>query len=142
VINRTCANAGIGPERIGYVEAHGNAAPAGDTIELQAIGTAIGSRRQPGQPCLVGSVKSNIGHPEAAGGVAGLIKAALVVRHRRVPAGPHCARPTSSVDWTGLGIAPVLDHVDWPCPGAAVAGVNTYGLSGIFVHLVVGEASC
>lgn len=139
VINRACANAGITPDRIGYVEAHGNAAPAGDTIELRAIGTAVGARRPPGQPCLVGSIKANIGHPEAAGGVAGLIKAALVVRHRDIPASPHCPRPTSSVDWTGLGIAPVRDRRAWPYPGTAIAGVNTYGLSGTFVHIVVGE---
>lgn len=139
VINRACANAGIDPARIGYVEAHGNAAPAGDTIELRAIGTAIGARRPSGQPCLVGSVKTNIGHPEAAGGLAGLIKAALVVRHRDIPASLHCSRPTLSVDWTGLGIAPVRDHRAWPYPGSAVAGVNTYGLSGTFVHIVVGE---
>lgn len=139
VINRACTNAGIAPEHIGYVEAHGNAAPAGDTIELQAIGTAIGRRREPGLPCLVGSVKTNIGHPEAAGGLAGLIKAALVVRHRSVPASLYGAQPTSSVDWTGLGITGVRDQLTWPYPGAAVAGVSTYGLSGIFVHIVVGE---
>jgi acyl transferase domain-containing protein len=139
VITRACANAGITPEQIGYVEAHGNATPAGDTIELQAIGTAIGTRRAPGQPCLVGSVKTNIGHPEAAGGLAGLIKTALMLRHRSVPASLHCSQPTSRVDWTGLGISPVRDQLAWPYPGAAIAGVSTYGLSGIFVHIVVGE---
>ncbi|WP_410603732.1 polyketide synthase [Amycolatopsis sp. lyj-90] len=139
VIDRACANAGIAPERIGYVEAHGNAAPAGDTIELQAIGTAIGRHREPGKPCLVGSVKTNIGHPEAAGGLAGLIKAALIVRHRSIPASLYGDRPTSSVDWTGLNIAGVRDRLAWPDPGAAVAGVSTYGLSGIFVHIVLGE---
>jgi 3-oxoacyl-[acyl-carrier-protein] synthase II len=139
VISRACASAGITPGQIGYLEAHGNAAPAGDRIELQAIGTAIGSQRPTGEPCLVGSVKSNLGHPEAAGGLAGLIKTALAVRHREVPATLHCPQPTSSVDWAGLGIKPVVDHTDWPYPGPAVAGVNTYGLSGTFVHLVVGE---
>ncbi len=139
VITRACANAGIPPARIGYVEAHGNAAPTGDTIELRAIGTAIGVHREPGRPCLVGSVKTNIGHPEAAGGLAGLIKAALAVRHRRLPASLHCSAPTTSVDWSGLGIAPVRDPLAWPDLGPAIAGVNTYGLSGTFVHIVVGE---
>ncbi|MFI5586869.1 hypothetical protein ACIA5G_17625 [Amycolatopsis sp. NPDC051758] len=69
-------------------------------------------------------MKSNIGHPEAAGGLAGLIKTALVVRNRRVPATVHCPNPTSA---------------EWPSPGRALAGVSTYGLSGTFVHLVVGE---
>jgi 3-oxoacyl-[acyl-carrier-protein] synthase II len=139
VIGRACAQAGIAPAELGYVEAHGNAAPAGDVTELQAIGAAIGSGRAPGRPCLVGSVKSNIGHPEAAGGLAGLIKAALVVRHRRVPATLRCPNPVSAVDWAGLGIALASSPVDWPDPGRALAGVSTYGLSGTFVHLVVGE---
>lgn len=139
VIERACATAGIRPEQIGYIEAHGNAAPAGDAIELRAIGAAIGSRRNPDQPCLVGSIKSNIGHPEAAGGLAGLIKAALAVRNRHIPATLHCEQPTSAVDWKGLGVAPVRDGLDWPYAGPAIAGVNTYGLSGTFVHLVVGE---
>ncbi|MEU8636321.1 polyketide synthase [Amycolatopsis sp. NPDC048633] len=139
VIGRACAQAGIAPAEIGYVEAHGNAAPAGDVVELRAIGAAIGSGRAPGQPCLVGSVKSNIGHPEAAGGLAGLIKTALVVRHRRVPATLGCPNPTSAVDWAGLGIALAASPADWPYPGRALAGVSTYGLSGTFVHLVVGE---
>jgi 3-oxoacyl-[acyl-carrier-protein] synthase II len=139
VIGRACVDAGVLPERIGYVEAHGNAAPVGDRIELQAIGTAIGIRRPAAEPCLVGSVKSNIGHAEAAGGIAGLIKTALVLRHRRLPASLHCDQPTSSVDWHGLGIAPVDHALDWPYEGAAVAGVNTYGLSGTFVHVLVGE---
>ena len=62
-----------------------------------------------------------------------------MVRHRDIPASLHCSRPTTSVDWTGLGIAPVRDHRAWPYSGAAIAGVNTYGLSGTFVHIVVGE---
>jgi 3-oxoacyl-[acyl-carrier-protein] synthase II len=139
VITRACANAGIAPEQIGYVEAHGNAAPSGDVIELQAIGAAIGTARPAGRPCLVGSVKSNIGHPEAAGGLAGLLKAVYVVRHRRIPASLHCAAPTPLVDWSGLGVAPVPVAVDWRDPGPALVGVNTYGLSGIFTHIVVGE---
>jgi acyl transferase domain-containing protein len=110
-----------------------------DVIELQAIGAAIGSGRTAGQPCLVGSVKANIGHPEAAGGVAGLIKAAMVLRQRSLPAGPHRIRPTSAVDWSGLGIAPVQEQTEWPYQGPAIAGINTYGLSGIFVHIVATE---
>jgi acyl transferase domain-containing protein len=138
VIGRACVNAGVLPEKIGYVEAHGSGAPAGDRVELQAIGTAIGIRRPAAEPCLVGSVTSDIG-AEAAGGIAGLIKAALVLRHRRLPACARHARSTSSVDWAGLGIAPVDHTMDWPYQGAAIAGVNTRGLSGTFVHIVVGE---
>lgn len=139
VITRACAVAGISPARLGYVEAHGNAAPAGDRIELRAIGEAIGVHRPVGEPCLVGSVKSSIGHPEAAGGLAGLIKAALVLRHRRLPAGPRPVDPTSAVDWAGLGIALVREHTDWSSGGEVFVGVNTYGLSGTFVHVVLGE---
>jgi 3-oxoacyl-[acyl-carrier-protein] synthase II len=137
VISRAAASAGISPGAIGYIEAHGNGTPAGDAIELQAIGAVIGRRRPPGQPCLVGSVKTNIGHPEAAGGVAGIIKTALALRHGQVPASLHCPRPTTAVDWAGLGITPVTEHTTWPYPGPAIAGVNTYGLSGTFVHILL-----
>lgn len=134
VISRATAAAGISPSDITYVEAHGNAAPAGDRIELQAIGAAMG---RPERPVLVGSIKTNIGHPEAAGGIAGLMKAALAVRHRRIPASLHSDQPTSQVDWRGLGIAPVPSALAWP-DSPVVAGVSTYGLSGVFVHVLVG----
>jgi acyl transferase domain-containing protein len=137
VITRACADAGITPARLGYVEAHGNAAAAGDRIELRAIGEVIGAHRPPNRPCLVGSVKSNIGHPEAAGGLAGLIKAVLVLRHRRLPAGPRVVEPTSAVDWSGVEL--VREHDDRPFDDQAFVGITTYGLSGTFVHLVLGE---
>ncbi|SMC50009.1 polyketide synthase [Lentzea albidocapillata] len=139
VITRAAATAGITPDAIGYVEAHGNAAPAGDRLELQAIGATIGAHRPADSPCLVGSVKTNIGHPEAAGGVAGLIKAALAVRKRIVPASLYSDYPTSQVDWAGLNIAPVPQATPWPGNGPAIAGVSSYGLSGTFVHILVGE---
>lgn len=121
------------------MEAHGNGVPAGDRIELQAIGTAIGVHRPAGRPCLVGSIKTNIGHPEAAGGIAGLIKAAFAVRNRMIPASRYSGQPTSQVDWAGLGIAPIARMTGWPGNGPAIAGVSTYGLSGTFVHVLVGE---
>lgn len=138
MIERACATAGLAPEQLGYLEAHGTAALAGDHLELRAIGAAIGRNRPAGQPCLVGSIKSNIGHPEAAGGLAGVIKTALALKHRHIPATLHCDQPTSAVDWSGLGIAPVRSGTDWPYPETAYAGVSTYGLSGTFVHLVLG----
>jgi len=139
VITRACATAGLTPSALGYVEAHGNAAPAGDTIELQAIGTAIGTHRPTDQPCLVGSIKSTLGHPEAAGGLAGIVKTALTLRHRTLQPGPRPITRTSAVDWQGLNITPVETHLTWPYDGPAYAGVNTYGLSGTFVHIVLGE---
>jgi acyl transferase domain-containing protein len=139
VLGRAMTAADLSPDQIGYIEAHGNAAPAGDAIELQAIGQAIGTHRPPAQPCLVGSVKSNLGHPEAAGGLAGIIKTALALRHRELPATLHCENPTSAVDWNTLGIAPVREHTPWPYPGPAIAGVSTYGLSGTFVHILLQE---
>lgn len=83
-----------------------------------------------------GVAPAEIGYVEAAGGSAGLIKTAMVVRERRIPATLHCPRPTSAVDWAGLALA--SSPADWPHPGRALAGVSTYGLSGTFVHLVVG----
>jgi 3-oxoacyl-[acyl-carrier-protein] synthase II len=141
VITRAAAQAGISPGCLNYVEAHGNGVPAGDRIELQAIGAAVGAQREPGWPCLVGSAKTNLGHSEAAAGVLGLIKTALVLRHRYIPASLHCPEPTSAVAWQALNIAPVPHGLDWPTPEPAFAGVNTYGLSGTFVHLLLREAA-
>ena len=88
-------DAGVDPGAVGYVEAHGTGTRAGDPVELGALGAVLGEGRAPGAPCLVGSVKTNIGHTEGAAGVAGLIKAALALQHGAIPASLHFARAES-----------------------------------------------
>ncbi len=129
------ASAHIDPVSVGYIEAHGTGTPTGDTVELQAIGVALGPRRN-GRRCLVGSAKTNFGHTEGAAGVVGFIKAALVAYHRRIPQSLHCRRPNPKVPLDDLGLAIAREPVDL-APGAHL-GVSAFGLTGMGCHVVLG----
>src|SRR3954470_18850695 len=94
--------AGIAPQAVQYVEAHGTGTPVGDPIELKAVGTVLGDGRSAGDACIVGSVKTNIGHLEAASGIAGLIKAALSLKHGQIPPHLHLQRTNPNIDFDGL----------------------------------------
>jgi acyl transferase domain-containing protein/NADPH:quinone reductase-like Zn-dependent oxidoreductase/NAD(P)-dependent dehydrogenase (short-subunit alcohol dehydrogenase family) len=134
------ADAGVPPGQVDYVEAHGTGTPAGDPVELDAIGTVIGSERSGKDPCLVGSVKSNIGHTEGASGLAGFIKVVLALKHRQIPPSLHATVLTDEVDWDALRVRLVRETTEWPRTGRpGLAGVNSFGLSGTNVHVVVGE---
>ncbi|MGW5093988.1 beta-ketoacyl synthase N-terminal-like domain-containing protein [Streptomyces nodosus] len=131
-------DAGIDPADVDYVEAHGSGSPALDPLELTALGQVLGEGRPVNRPLLVGSVKTNIGHAEAAGGLAGLIKAVLCLRHGRVPASLHLSVPNPEVPWGELPLvvpgAPVdLPELDRP----AVAGVSGQGSSALNAHVVL-----
>src|SRR3712207_1695058 len=94
--------AGIAPQHVQYVEAHGTGTPVGDPIELNAIGAVLGSDRRGQDTCIVGSVKTNVGHLEAASGVAGLIKAALSLEHGQIPPNLHFATPNPDIPFDAL----------------------------------------
>ncbi|MGH3719490.1 MAG: type I polyketide synthase [Pseudonocardiaceae bacterium] len=134
LVREAIADAGIRPEDIGYIEAHGTGTPLGDPIELRALGAALGARVQ---PCYVGSVKSNIGHLEAAAGIAGLIKAVLAVHHAQVPASLHFEEPTPEVPWDELPLRVPTQRIAWPRAGRPVAGVSAFGFTGTNAHVVV-----
>ncbi|WP_408653894.1 type I polyketide synthase [Jatrophihabitans sp.] len=141
VIERACAQAGVTPDAIQYVELHGTGTPIGDPIEAAALGAALGAERPAGQPLLVGSVKTNIGHLEGAAGVAGLVKLALSLRHRQVPASLHFRTAPAKIPLTELGLQVVQDTRDWPSPDQPlVGGVSSFGMGGTNCHLVLGEA--
>ncbi|MEU2281080.1 aminotransferase class I/II-fold pyridoxal phosphate-dependent enzyme [Streptomyces sp. NPDC013178] len=129
--------AGLGACDIGYVEAHGTGTALGDPVEWEALAEIYGRGRADGEPCLVGSVKTNIGHLEAAAGIAGLIKAALVVRHRRVPPLLHLTTPNRRLDWDGAGLAVPTRCRDLPAGSTARAGVSSFGFGGANAHLVL-----
>ncbi len=135
------ADAGVLPSRVGYVEAHGTGTRAGDPVELAALGAVMAAGRAAGSVCLVGSVKTNVGHTESAAGVAGLIKAALALQHGVVPASLHFVDPNPGVPWDELPLRIPGVASAWP-PGAGprVAGVNSFGISGSNAHVVLEQA--
>lgn len=133
--------AGVDPATVGYVEAHGTGTPTGDPVEAGALCAVLGrDADRPG--CRVGSVKANVGHTEAAAGVAGLIAAVEVLRHASVPALPGPVVPRDDVGWTAAGLAPATTPADWPAPAGHPrrAGVASYGYGGTIAHLVLEEA--
>ncbi|MFJ4849313.1 SDR family NAD(P)-dependent oxidoreductase [Streptomyces sp. NPDC088733] len=140
VLVRAYADAGVDPADVDYVEAHGTGTPVGDPVELQALSEVLGTGRPTGRPALVGSVKTNIGHSEAAAGIAGLIKAVLCLEHRVVPASLHFHEPSPAVPWTTLPLTVATGSTPLPDTGRpALAGVNSFGISGTNAHVVLEE---
>jgi epothilone polyketide synthase D len=137
------AAAGVSPGQVDYIEAHGTGTPAGDPVELDALGAVVGAERVGPAPCLVGSVKSNIGHTEGASGLAGFIKMVLALAHRQIPPSLHATVLTDEVDWDTLRLRLVREMTEWPQTGRpGLGGVNSFGLSGTNAHVVVGEYQC
>ena len=132
-------DAGVPPARVGYVEAHGTGTRAGDPVELAALGAVLREGRTPGHQAFVGSVKTNIGHTEGAAGVAGLIKAALALHHRAIPASLHCRTRNPAIAWDDIGVDIACTTTLWP-GGAAVAGVSAFGIAGSNAHVVLEAA--
>ncbi|HEY2580012.1 MAG TPA: beta-ketoacyl synthase N-terminal-like domain-containing protein [Streptosporangiaceae bacterium] len=141
VIGLALRDAGLDPSRIGYLEAHGSATPIGDEIELAAAAQALGGQRPDDSPLRIGSVKANIGHLEAAAGIAGLIKAVLALEHAEFPALPLPTGPTAAIDWERARLTAPARAAPWPSGGLArAAGVSSFGFSGTNVHVVLEEA--
>ncbi|MET8826314.1 SDR family NAD(P)-dependent oxidoreductase [Streptomyces sp. NPDC004610] len=128
VVRRALLRAGIEPRRVGYVETHGTGTAVGDRIEALALGEVLGADRDPGRPCAIGSVKSNLGHLEAAAGVAGLIKVALSLEHRALPPSLHCERPSPDIDFPGLGLRVQTALTPWTGAGAGLVPPGGDGL--------------
>jgi acyl transferase domain-containing protein/SAM-dependent methyltransferase len=124
------ADAGLAPTDVQYVEAHGTGTSLGDPIELQALTAVLGPGRGKDQPLLVGSVKTNFGHLEAAAGIAGLMKAVLALQHRTVPPHLHFHQPNPHLDWGQLPITIPTQKMPWPTTGRRIAGVSSFGFSG------------
>jgi phthiocerol/phenolphthiocerol synthesis type-I polyketide synthase D len=134
-------SARLDPSDIDYVEAHGTGTLLGDPIEARALGAVLGAGRSASGPLLVGSVKSNLGHLEAAAGIVGLIKLVLAVGRRRIPASLHYADHHPHIDFSALGLSVADRSVDWPRAGRpARGGVSAFGFGGTNAHVVVEEA--
>ncbi|WP_280187902.1 MULTISPECIES: beta-ketoacyl synthase N-terminal-like domain-containing protein [Nocardia] len=141
LIRRACAQAGVDPLTIDYVEAHGTGTAVGDRAELSALAEVYGSGRAPDSPLRVGSVKTNIGHTEAAAGLAGLVKVALALSHRRIPRSLHFDRAPEYFDPVTAGVRIADTAVPWPqYDGSARAAVSAFGFGGSNAH-VIAEAA-
>ncbi len=139
VIRTAYENAGMDTSVVGYMEAHGTGTAVGDPIELKSLGRVFGPGRT--SPLVMGSCKANIGHTEAAAGVAGVIKAALCLSHRRIPPQIHFHSPNPAVDFSALGLRIPIREELWPHrDGPVVAGVNAFGYGGTNAHLVLEAA--
>ena len=138
-ITTALRRAGVEPAEVGYVEAHGTGTPVGDPIEMRALATALAPGRPATDPLLIGSVKTNIGHLEAGAGVAGLIKAALVLKHSYIPANLHLKTPTRHVSLTELNMDIAGTGRPFPDNDRRIAGVNSFGFGGTNAHVVLAE---
>lgn len=135
VIGQALANARLGPDAVDYIEAHGTGTSLGDPIEMHALKAVFGKQRE--RPLYVGSVKTNIGHAEAASGVAGLIKAVLMLRHQSMPPHLNFERLNPHIDLSGIDIRIPLARSDM---ALSVAGVSSFGFSGTNAHIVLSAA--
>ncbi len=139
-VRQAFQRAAIDPAATQYVEAHGTGTRQGDPVELRALGTVLGEGRPSDQPCRVGSVKSNLGHGETVAGITGLIKAALCVHHRQIPASLHCRTPNPAIDFIGLKLKVQTELEPFPqADQPAVVGVSSFGFGGTNAHVVLAE---
>ncbi len=138
LLEHAYAKAGIAPDAIDYFEAHGTGTKVGDPIETHAIGLSLGKHRA--KPLPIGSVKSNLGHMEAASGIAGLVKAVHCLQHRVVPATIGIKNPNPSIDFDALNLAVVTQNMPLKKTGKLVIGVNSFGFGGANAHVILESA--
>jgi len=140
LIRDALARAAIGPSDVNFVEAHGTGTALGDPIEVNALGSVFGVDRPAGDPLLIGSVKTNVGHLEAAAGVAGLIKVILALHHEELPAHLHCSEPSPNIAWDGWPVRVTTDRTRWSRGSRRrIAGVSSFGFSGTNAHVIIEE---
>jgi acyl transferase domain-containing protein/NADPH:quinone reductase-like Zn-dependent oxidoreductase/SAM-dependent methyltransferase/acyl carrier protein len=141
LVRDACVDAGVAPIRIGFVEAHGTGTAVGDPIEAHALSRALCEGRSEEAPLMIGSVKTNLGHLETAAGMAGLVKALLVLKQGRIPASLHFENPNPNIDFVALKLRVPTALEPFPAgDGARIAGVNSFGFGGANAHVLLTEA--
>jgi acyl transferase domain-containing protein/aryl carrier-like protein len=141
VLRAAYQRSGIAPSQVQYVEAHGSGTFLGDPIEAGALGAVISEGRSSDQPCAIGSVKSNIGHLEAAAGIAGLIKVALALKYQEIPPSLHFVQPNPHIPFAELKLRMQQKLAPWPTEnGNAYGGVSSFGFGGTNAHVVLQTA--
>lgn len=141
VLQQALRNAGVRPEEITYVETHGTGTILGDPIEVEALIAALGQPRPQGPKCVLGSVKTNLGHLEGAAGIAGVIKTVLCLKHAEIPPHLHFKKlnPHISLENTPFEILP--SGGAWPAAPKRLAGVSSFGFGGTNAHVILEEAA-
>ncbi len=140
VILQAINNSNIQLEQIDYVEAHGTGTALGDPIEANALGEVFKSVKNPSEPLIIGSVKTNIGHTEAAAGIASLIKVILALQNQEIPASLNFTQPNPQINWQELPLKVARENTPWLLGDKLrMAGVSAFGFSGTNAHVVVGD---
>jgi acyl transferase domain-containing protein/NAD(P)-dependent dehydrogenase (short-subunit alcohol dehydrogenase family)/acyl carrier protein len=139
LLRQAFAHAGVAASDIGYIEAHGTGTAVGDPVEIEAVSNVLREAGTQAATCFMGSVKTNIGHTEAAAGVAGVIKAALALHHGIIPASRNCAVLNPKIDWENSPVSILRSNLDWQ-GNNRFAGVTSFGITGTNAHVVLENA--
>jgi len=141
VVRQAFQNANVHPDQISYIETHGTGTSLGDPIEVEALAGIFSATHTDHHPCVLGSVKTNIGHLEGAAGVAGLIKTVLALQHQMIPANLHFRQLNPLISLSGTRLEVAADEYPWPVSNQPrLAGVSSFGWSGTNAHVVLEEA--
>lgn len=140
LIRQALQQSRVEPSQVDYIETHGTGTALGDPIEVNALGEVFNAGRRANHPLILGSVKTNIGHSEAAAGMAGLIKAILALQHQEIPANLHFQIPNPQIDWPALSVKVPTDPIPWPARSTPrIAGVSAFGFNGTNAHIVLAD---
>jgi acyl transferase domain-containing protein len=140
LIRTALEQGGVAPSQVSYVEVQGTSTALGQPIEVEALSAVLGENRAPDQPLWIGSVKTNLGHLEAASGMASLIKVILSMQHGQIPAHLHFQTPNPYINWSELPVQVPTQLTPWPTHSSRIAGVSAFGFSGTNAHLILEEA--